>query len=178
MPRSGLAKSSTVVGFSQRVASTQCVNLPREQHWEQLVEAGARVAAGGTFENLYYQPTVLAEVTPEMPAYKNEIFGPVAPVVRFSTLDEAAELARGTEYGLSLAILTRDVMQGMALAELIPSGIVHINDQTINDEAVAPKGGVGSSGTGSRLGGAQWNRDAFTETQWVTMRGDIAPYPW
>lgn len=59
----------------------------------------------------------------------------------------------------------------------IGRGIVHINDQTINDEAVAPFGGVGSSGTGSRLGGAQWNRDAFTETQRVTMRGDIAPYP-
>lgn len=80
--------------------------------------------------------------------------------------------------GLSLAILTRDVMQGLSLAERIPSGIVHINDQTINDEAVAPFGGVGASGTGSRLGGAEWNMDAFTETQWVTMRGEIAPYPW
>jgi benzaldehyde dehydrogenase (NAD) len=142
------------------------------------VEAGARLATGGTFEALFYQPTVLADVTPEMPAYRNEIFGPVAPVTRFSTLDEAAELARGTEYGLSLAILTRDVMRGLALAERIPSGIVHINDQTINDEAQAPFGGVGASGTGSRLGGAEWNTDAFTETQWVTVRGDIAPYPW
>jgi benzaldehyde dehydrogenase (NAD) len=142
------------------------------------VEAGARLAAGGTYEALFYQPTVLAEVTPEMPAYRNEIFGPVAPVVGFSTLEEVASLARGTEYGLSLAILTRDVMKGLALAEQIPSGIVHINDQTINDEAVAPFGGVGASGTGSRLGGAEWNIDAFTETQWVTMRGDIAPYPW
>ena len=142
------------------------------------VEAGARLATGGSYEALFYQPTVLAEVTPAMPAYQHEIFGPVAPVTRFSTLDEVAELARGTEYGLSLAILTRDVMRGLALAEQIPSGIVHINDQTINDEAVAPFGGVGASGTGSRLGGALWNTDAFTETQWVTVRDDIAPYPW
>jgi benzaldehyde dehydrogenase (NAD) len=112
-----------------------------------------------------------------MPAYDNEIFGPVAPVIRFSTLDEAVALASGTEYGLSLGILTRDVMKGLELAERIPSGIVHINDQTINDEAVAPFGGVGASGTGSRLGGAEWNIDAFTETQWVTVRGQIAPYP-
>jgi benzaldehyde dehydrogenase (NAD) len=112
-----------------------------------------------------------------MAAYDNEIFGPVAPVIRFSTLDEAASLACGTEYGLSLGILTRDVMKGLELAERIPSGVVHINDQTINDEAVAPFGGVGASGTGTRLGGAEWNMDAFTETQWVTMRGDIAPYP-
>ena len=140
------------------------------------IDAGARVAAGGSYEALFYRPTVLADVTPGMPAYINEIFGPVAPVVRFSTLDEAANLASGTEYGLSLAILTRDVMKGMELAERIPSGIVHINDQTINDEAVAPFGGVGASGTGSRLGGAEWNIDAFTETQWVTVRGQIAPH--
>ena len=112
-----------------------------------------------------------------MPAYENEIFGPVAPVVRFSTLDEVADLANGTEYGLSLGILTSDVMKGLELADRIPSGIVHINDQTINDEAVAPFGGVGVSGTGARLGGAEWNIDAFTETQWVTLRSQIAPYP-
>jgi benzaldehyde dehydrogenase (NAD) len=140
------------------------------------VGVGARLAAGGSYEALFYRPTVLADVTPGMPAYINEIFGPVAPVVQFSTLDEAADLASGTEYGLSLAILTRDVMKGMELAERIPSGIVHINDQTINDEAVAPFGGVGASGTGTRLGGAEWNIDAFTETQWVTVRGQIAPH--
>jgi benzaldehyde dehydrogenase (NAD) len=141
------------------------------------VSSGARLAAGGSYDALFYQPTVLAEVRPGMAAYDNEIFGPVAPVIRFSTLDEAAALASGTEYGLSLGILTRDVMKGLELAERIPSGTVHINDQTINDEAVAPFGGVGASGTGSRLGGADWNMDAFTETQWVTMRGEIAPYP-
>ena len=141
------------------------------------VNAGARLAAGGSYEALFYQPTVLGDVRPGMAAYDNEIFGPVAPVIRFSTLEEAAALAAGTEYGLSLGILTGDVMKGLELAERIPSGIVHINDQTINDEAVAPFGGVGSSGTGTRLGGAEWNIDAFTETQWVTVRGDIAPYP-
>jgi len=141
------------------------------------VDSGARLATGGSYEALFYRPTVLADVTPGMPAYDKEIFGPVAPVIRFSTLDEAVALARDTEYGLSLGILTRDVMKGLELAERIPSGIVHINDQTINDEAVAPFGGVGASGTGSRLGGAEWNIDAFTETQWVTVRGQIAPYP-
>lgn len=138
--------------------------------------AGGQVTAGGTYEGLFYRPTVLANVTPNMPAYAQEIFGPVAPVMRFSTPDEAAALASGTEYGLSLGILTRDVMRGLDLAERIPSGIVHINDQTINDEAVAPFGGVSASGTGSRFGGAEWNIDAFTETQWVTARSQIAPH--
>jgi benzaldehyde dehydrogenase (NAD) len=113
---------------------------------------------------------------PGMPAYANEVFGPVAPVVQFSTLDEAIALANDTEYGLSLGILTRDVMKAMELAEHISTGIVHINDQTINDEAVVPFGGIASSGTGARFGGAKWNIEAFTETQWVTVRGQIAPH--
>jgi len=117
------------------------------------VHAGARLAAGGEYEGLCYRPTVLADVTRDMPAYADEVFGPVAPVIRFGSLDEAAKLASDTEYGLSLGILTGDVSKGLALADKIPTGIVHINDQTVNDEAVAPFGGIGSSGTGSRFGG-------------------------
>jgi benzaldehyde dehydrogenase (NAD) len=141
------------------------------------VEAGARLAAGGTFDGLFYRPTVLTEVSTQMPAYANEVFGPVAPVVRFSGLDEAAKIASDSEYGLSLGILTADVMRGLALAARIPTGIVHINDQTVNDEANIPFGGVAASGTGARFGGAAANVDAFTDTRWITMRGDIAPYP-
>ncbi|MEO3773018.1 benzaldehyde dehydrogenase [Micromonospora sp. B9E7] len=141
------------------------------------VDAGARLAAGGTYEGLFYRPTVLADVTPTTPAYAQEVFGPVAPVTTFVDQDEAVELARQTEYGLSLGILGRDVMRAMALADRIPSGIVHINDQTVSDEAVAPFGGVGASGTGSRFGGAAANVDAFTETQWLTVQGSITRYP-
>jgi benzaldehyde dehydrogenase (NAD) len=141
------------------------------------VAAGARLAAGGTYDNLFYRPTVLADVTPAMPAYGQEVFGPVAPVVTFRDLDEAVALARDTEYGLSLGILGRDVMRALALADRIPSGIVHLNDQTVSDEAVAPFGGVGASGTGSRFGGPKANLEAFTDVQWLTMQGAITPYP-
>ena len=140
------------------------------------VSAGATLAAGGTYDGLFYRPTVLSEVPLTAPAYAEEIFGPVAPVVSFSSLDEAVKLAGGTAYGLSLGILTRDPMLGLALAERIPSGLVHINDQTVNDEALPPFGGVGESGNGSRHGGNQANLDAFTEAQWVTMRGDLPHY--
>src|SRR3954449_5060755 len=141
------------------------------------VDAGARLLAGGTYEGLFYQPTVLADVTPDLPAFGAEIFGPVAPVTPFRDLDEAVQLATATPYGLSLGILTRDVMAGLALAERIPTGLVHINDQTVNDEPNAPFGGLGDSGTGSRHGGAAANLEAFTETQWVTVRGDLPQYP-
>jgi len=140
------------------------------------VDAGARLAAGGTYEGLFYRPTVLAEVAPAMPAYASEVFGPVAPVVRFETADEAAKLAADSEYGLSLGILTGDVMRGLDLARRIPTGIVHINDQTVDDSPNTPFGGIRASGTGARFGGTA-NLDAFTDTRWVTIRGDIAPYP-
>jgi benzaldehyde dehydrogenase (NAD) len=140
------------------------------------VAAGARLVTGGTYDRLFYRPTVLADVPTSSPAYTEEIFGPVAPVVTFDTLDEAAALASGTSYGLSLGILTSDVSKALALAERIPSGAVHINDQTINDEMVNPFGGVGDSGIG-RIGGPEANLESFTEVQWVTVRGDLATYP-
>jgi len=138
---------------------------------------GARIAAGGRYEGLFYSATVLADVSLDTPAFAQEIFGPVAPVARFSGVNEAVRLATSSEYGLSLGIVTRDVMKGLALADRLPTGIVHINDQTVNDEANAPFGGVGASGTGSRFGGAAANVDAFTETQWVTVRGQAPTYP-
>jgi benzaldehyde dehydrogenase (NAD) len=110
-------------------------------------------------------------------AYQEEIFLPVAPVVAFDDIEEAARLAAETEYGLSLAILTTDVMKGLALAERIPVGMVHINDQTSTDEPIAPFGGMGVSGNGFRLGGQQANFDAFTELQWVTVNREPGSYP-
>ncbi|WP_427924332.1 benzaldehyde dehydrogenase [Streptomyces sp. cg40] len=145
-----------------------------------LVEAsaasGARLAAGGTHEDLFYRPTVLAGVEDDTPAYAEEVFGPVAPVRSFATPEEAAALATTGPYGLSLGIVTRDAARGLDLAERIPTGIVHINDQTVNDEAVAPFGGVAASGTGARFGG-EANIEAFTDVRWTTVRADVASYP-
>jgi len=138
---------------------------------------GARLAAGGEYDRLFYRPTVLADVPHSAPAFAEEVFGPVAPVTRVGSAEDAARLAAESEYGLSLGIVTRDVMRGLAVAERIPTGIVHINDQTVNDEANAPFGGVGASGTGARFGGAQANIDAFTESRWITMRGEPPRYP-
>jgi benzaldehyde dehydrogenase (NAD) len=98
-------------------------------------------------------------------------------VTRVASVEDAIRLAGDSEYGLSLGIVTKDVMRGLEVAEQIPTGIVHINDQTVNDEANAPFGGVRASGTGSRFGGAEANIEAFTETRWITMRGEPARYP-
>ncbi|HEV7870022.1 MAG TPA: benzaldehyde dehydrogenase [Modestobacter sp.] len=167
--------------YRDQVALGPIIDADQRDRVHQLVtasvEQGATLRTGGTYEGLFYRPTVLGDVPVDAPAYQQEIFGPVAPVTPFSSLEEVVGLAAGTEYGLSLGILTRDVYAGLELAEKIPAGLVHINDQTVNDEAVAPFGGVGASGTGSRHGGAQANIEAFTETQWVTLRGDLPAYP-
>jgi benzaldehyde dehydrogenase (NAD) len=141
------------------------------------VAAGATLAAGGTYEDLFYRPTVLADPSASVPAYRQEVFGPVAVVTPFGSDDEAVKLAVDSPYGLSLGVLTANPMRGLALAERIPTGIVHVNDQTVNDEANVPFGGVGASGTGSRFGGAAANTEAFTETRWVTVRAEVPGYP-
>jgi benzaldehyde dehydrogenase (NAD) len=140
------------------------------------VAAGAVLKAGGTFDGLFYRPTVLADVPTSAPAYCEEVFGPVAPVVRFSSLDEAVALASSSPYGLSLGILSGDGLRALELASRIPTGAIHINDQTVADEAVIPFGGTGISGNGSRMGGMA-NLDAYTETQWVTAQADLPIYP-
>ena len=141
------------------------------------IDAGARLAAGGRYDRLFYRPTVLADVPLEARAYQEEIFGPVAPIVAFKDLDEAARLAAGTEYGLSLAVLTTDAMKGLALADKIPVGMVHINDQTSTDEPIAPFGGARLSGNGFRIGGQEANIEAFTEVQWITVNQQSPTYP-
>ncbi|QEW04508.1 aldehyde dehydrogenase family protein [Microbacterium lushaniae] len=144
---------------------------------QDAVAGGAQLRAGGTYDQLFYRPTVLANTPKDAAAYAEEVFGPVASVVPYSTDEEAIALATDTEYGLSLGIVTADALRGLELAKRIPTGIVHINDQTVNDEANSPFGGVGSSGTGSRHGGAQANIDAFTETRWITVRREPGAYP-
>jgi benzaldehyde dehydrogenase (NAD) len=134
-------------------------------------DGGARLVEGGTYEGLFYRPTVLADVKLDSPAWTDEIFGPVAPVVTFATDDEAVELANASEYGLAAGVYSRSISRGLAIAQRIRAGMVHVNDQTINDEATIPFGGMGISGNGARFGG-EANLEAFTEWQWVTVRDD------
>lgn len=144
---------------------------------QAAVAGGARLAAGGVRgEGWFYPPTVLADLDPEHDAWKEEIFGPVAPVRSFSTIDEAIEMVNASSYGLSVSILG-DVGMAMKIADRVDSGKVHINEQTVSDEPNSPFGGVKDSGNGGRVGGAAANMEAFTETQWLTMRPEIAPYP-
>lgn len=143
---------------------------------KQTIAAGAKLLTGGTYKNLFYRPTVLRDVTPEMSAFKEEIFGPVAPVTIVKDDDEAIKLANQTSYGLVAAIQTSSVTRGLHIAEQMKTGIVHINDHTICHYAQSPIGGNGDSGNGSRLG-ATSNLDEFTHWKWITYREKPNVYP-
>ena len=138
--------------------------------------AGARVAAGGTHEGRFFRPTVLTGVTPSTAAFSEEIFGPIAPVTTFANDDEAVALANQTEYGLAAAIYSRDVARAERIAARLRTGIAHINDQTVNDDARAPFGGFGASGNGGRFGSLS-NLEEFTTWRWMTIRPQGHPYP-
>lgn len=162
------------VALGPMIDDTQLAHVNRVV--TDAVAAGATVAAGGEANAPYYPPTVLTGLDADNPAWREEIFGPVAPVCGYRDLDEAARLVNDSEYGLSVGILG-DVGTAMTLADQVHSGKVHINEQTVGDEPTAPFGGMRDSGNGSRFGGAQANIEAFTETQWLTVRAEIADYP-
>jgi benzaldehyde dehydrogenase (NAD) len=119
---------------------------------------------------------VLTEVEPAMRVWNEEIFGPVAPVIPFSSDEEAIAMANDTEYGLSSGIYTADRERGRAIAAGLRTGMVHIGDQTVNDVPGAPFGGTGASGNGGRFGGSA-NLEEFMRWQWVTERDEPATYP-
>jgi benzaldehyde dehydrogenase (NAD) len=102
-----------------------------------------------------------------MAAFAEEIFGPVAPVTTFADDEEAVQLANATPYGLVAAVHSRSVLRARSVAERLEVGMVHVNDQTVNDEVVAPFGGRGESGTGAF--GTLTNLDEFTRWQWMTL---------
>ena len=163
--------------FREDVELGPIINQRQLERFDAIVHdtvaAGARLTTGGTHEQLFYRPTVLDGVEPSMRAFTDEIFGPVAAVTTFASEQDAIALANATEYGLASAIYTESLARGLEIARSMRTGMVHINDTTINDQAIAPFGGMGASGNGGRFGSlANW--EEFTQWQWCTVR-DRAP---
>lgn len=142
---------------------------------ERTKEAGAQVALGGEAEGRVLQPTVLTGVTQDMPAAEEEIFGPVAPILTFTDDDDALRIANATDYGLSGSVWTQDTERGLRFARRVKTGMIHINDMSVNDEPHVAFGGMRASGLG-RFGG-EWALDAFTTTQWVSVQHEPRDYP-
>jgi len=152
------------------------------EYVDETVDAGATLETGGhtvelegVDDSLVVAPTVLSDVTNDMSAACFEHFGPIAPVIPFSDVDEAVELANDTEYGLSGSVHAGDVGTGKRIAERLDTGMVHVNDQPINDEAHVPFSGTNASGMGG------YNSEEFlnevTETKWISLQHEPREYP-
>ena len=138
---------------------------------QDSVTAGAQVVLGGAPSELgpcFYQATILTGVTPDMPVFRNEIFGPVAPILTFESEAEAIALANDTEFGLASYFYTRDIGRVWRVAEALEYGIVGINEGIISNE-MAPFGGVKESGSGRE--GSKYGIDDYLEIKYMLMGG-------
>ncbi|GAQ91062.1 succinate-semialdehyde dehydrogenase (NADP+) [Klebsormidium nitens] len=143
-----------------------------EGHVEEALAKGARLAAGGKRHAagpLFYEPTILLDATPDMLATREENFGPVAPIMKFKTEEEAIRIANDTEYGLAAYFYTGSLTRGWRVAEALQYGMVGLNESNISTEA-APFGGIKQSGLGRE--GSKYGIDEYLEMKYV-MLGNI-----
>jgi acyl-CoA reductase-like NAD-dependent aldehyde dehydrogenase len=130
---------------------------------------GAKALLGGQpreGRGAYYEPTVLADVTPDMPVFREETFGPVAPIIRVRDAEHAVALANDSQFGLGGNLWTQDIERGRALAQRIESGNVFINGMTASDPRL-PFGGVKRSGYGRELSSFGIREFVNIQTVWI-----------
>ncbi len=142
-----------------------------EEHILDALQKGAHVAMGGKRHALggtFFEPTVLVDATADMLIFKEENFGPVAPVFRFKNEDEAVRLANDTEFGLAAYFYSRDIGRIWRVGEALEYGMVGINDGIISTE-VAPFGGIKQSGKGRE--GSKYGIEEYLETKYLSMGG-------
>jgi benzaldehyde dehydrogenase (NAD) len=166
--------------FREEVEIGPIIDQRQLEHIDDLVQrsiqGGGRATTGADYEQLFYRPTVLVDIATEAPAYHDEIFGPVAPVVTFRDDDEAVALANGTAYGLKAALHSGSYEHALAVGQRLEAGAVHINDVTVNDEAVAPFPAIKASGNQTAFGGPA-DAGEFTRWQWTTTRETPSAMP-
>ncbi|MDU9399069.1 NAD-dependent succinate-semialdehyde dehydrogenase [Pseudomonas sp. zfem003] len=140
-----------------------------EEHIADAVAKGARVLAGGKPHALggnFFEPTVLGEVTPEMLVARDETFGPLAPIFRFDTEEQAIAMANDTEFGLASYLYTRDLGRAWRVSEALEYGMVGVNEGLISTE-VAPFGGIKQSGLGRE--GSRYGIDDYIEQKYMCL---------
>lgn len=176
------AKAASIIAGDPRDGNTQLGAVVAEKTVQNVnrllddaVSKGAKVVAGGKAESVIMPATVVDGVTAAMDLYTDESFGPIVAIIRARDADHAVTLANDSNYGLSSAVFTRDIVNGLAIARRINAGICHINGPTVHDEPQMPFGGVGASGHG-RFGGRQ-GIDSFTETRWITIETQPGQFP-
>jgi aldehyde dehydrogenase (NAD+) len=142
---------------------------------EQARAEGARQVVGGEPDGLVLPPHVFAYATNDMSIAREELFGPVVPVVKVRGEAEALEVANATTYGLSAAVVTRDVERGAWFARRVQAGMTHVNDSPVNDLPNCPFGGEKNSSLGRYNG--RWSVEEFTTPHWVSVQHAPVEYP-
>ena len=140
-----------------------------EQHIDDAVARGARIALGGRRHALggtFFEPTVITEVTPAMRIAHEETFGPIAPLFRFESEQDAVRMANDTEFGLAAYFYTRDLARSWRVAEALEYGMVGLNTGILSTE-LAPFGGVKESGIGRE--GSRYGILDYTELKFVCV---------
>ena len=138
---------------------------------QRTVADGGKVILGGKPSDLgpcFYEPTIITGVTATMAVFRNEIFGPVAPITTFNTEEEAIALANDTEFGLASYFYTRDIGRVWRVSEALEYGIVGVNEGVISNE-MAPFGGVKESGSGRE--GSKYGIEDYLEIKYILMGG-------
>ena len=138
---------------------------------DDAVSKGAKVIAGGRRSEMgrcFVEPTILTEVSDDMRVFREEIFGPVAPLFKFKTEEEAIAMANDTEFGLACYFYSRDIGRIWRVGEGLDYGIVGINEGIISNE-MAPFGGVKESGQGRE--GSKYGLDDYMEIKYMCMGG-------
>ncbi len=171
LPMGDPTNPATVIG---PLINQRAVDLI-DAHVKEAVAGGAEVIAGGKHDKLVYQPTIVTGVKPTMRIFTDQTFGPVAPIIIANDAEEALAIANNSKYGLSAGIITNDFTRALDMAMRLETGMVHIGDQTVNDEPQAPFGGVKGSGYG-RFGG-QAALDEFTELRWISVQQTKRTFP-
>lgn len=146
-----------------------------EQKVARAKREGAILAYAGKPEGLVFAPHIFTEVKPDMELAAEEIFGPIAGLMRADNADHALELANDTQFGLSAAVFSGDLDKGVQFAKQIQSGMAHVNDMPVADAPNVPFGGEKNSGLG-RFNG-DWAIDEFTTTQWISIQRQPRQYP-
>ncbi|WP_158792051.1 aldehyde dehydrogenase family protein [Granulicella sp. L60] len=136
---------------------------------------GATQLLGGDPQGQVVPPHVFVGVRNDMTIAKEEMFGPIAPIIKANGEADALRLANETEYGLSSAVFTRDRERGVQFARKLEAGMTHVNDHSVDDTSTGPFGGEKNSGLG-RFGG-DWIIQEFTKEHWITVRHEPAVYP-
>lgn len=144
-------------------------------HVQEAIQSGAKLIIGGKYEGLNYYPTILTNINYKMRIFTEQTFGPVAPVIIVQDAEEALIVANNSKYGLSSGIITKDYNKALLLAKKLGTGMVHIGDQTVNDEPQFPFGGVKDSGYG-RMGGKAM-LDEFTNLRWISLQQNQRTFP-